>query len=244
MKEKWAKAKEFFSRPKVKKWTVIILIILVVVGSLKALVWAIYTQDKPAFVPEDVRADVRGAIVEKIGKPLQQISNPAGTFIINAAWKSQGNMYGLEKQDDKTKNWPKYTDEETGISFKYPEGWLVDDSGDYIKMFESKYSNYESEYPQIIIKTFDYDGNNLNNWLDSNKEIFIGDQDPLEVPGFAVRVPVKVGALEGLEFEYESMGTNKVTLLRDNAGVIVVENVTLGSNDLENYYQNVLETFK
>lgn len=244
MKEKWAKVKEFFSRPKVIKWTVIILSVVIVVGAIKALVWTIYTKDQPKFIPENVREDVRGAIIDKIGKPLQQISNPAGTFVINAAWKSQGNMNGLDKQDDKTKNWPTYTDEETGISFKYPEGWVLNDEGGSIKLFEAQYLDYESEYPQFVIKTYGNNASDLSSWLDSNKDIFIGDQVPADVPGFTSRTLIKVGSLTALEFEYASMGMNKVTLLKDGSNVIVVENVTLGSAGSEDYYQDVLETFK
>jgi hypothetical protein len=90
--------------------------------SIGVLVYMVYAEDKPAFIPEEIREDVRGAIIEKIGQPLQSISNPAGTFIINAAHdKAKAYAYGR----DETKKWPTYTDEDLGISIKHPEDWVA-----------------------------------------------------------------------------------------------------------------------
>jgi hypothetical protein len=119
----WTKAKEFFSRPKVIKWSIVILSVLIVVGTLKTLVWTIYTKDKPAFVPEEVREDIRGAIKER-GESIKKVSKPVGTAIVEAVFTELGS------EDDSvpstTDNWPTYTNAELGISFKYPEGWVVE----------------------------------------------------------------------------------------------------------------------
>lgn len=124
----WEIFKESFLRP---KFIIISLVMTLIIG-FGLTTYSIYTKDEPSFIPENFRDEVRGAIIEKIGQPLQSISNPAGTFIIDAAYdKSKAYAYGK----DDTKNWPTYTDEDSGISVKYPEDWSMVESDFGIKFF-------------------------------------------------------------------------------------------------------------
>jgi len=122
----WAKTKDFFSRPKVIKRTVIILTSAILLIFVLALVWAIYTKDEPVFVPEEVRGNIQEAIADG-GEAIKTLSEPLGSAIVEA-----GYIHTLESATDSadgdneaTANWP---NDELGISFKYPEGWVVEDS--------------------------------------------------------------------------------------------------------------------
>ncbi|MBW6431653.1 hypothetical protein K0A96_00530 [Patescibacteria group bacterium] len=211
--------------------------------SLGALVYMVYAEDKPAFIPEEIREDVRGAIVEKIGQPLQSISNPAGTFIINAAHdKAKAYAYG----HDKTKNWPTYTDEDLGISLQYPEGWMLVNNDGLVKIHDLQYENYESEFPMIIFEKYQNEFIDLESWLNKNKDIFIGEQNPEDVVGFLERKSSRIVGRESLEFVYENMGSNNVTLIKYDEWVLVFEavgNTKPGEGDI-NYYEEIIRSVR
>ena len=149
----------FAKRPKVIIWAFVLALLVY----LATLTFFIYSKDRPAYIPEDIRENVRGVIVEKIGQPLQQISNPAGTFIINAAYqKANSYAYGHNKKD--TKNWPEYTDPETGLTFSYPEGWEVIHGNNLITTFAPS----EDSYSGIVVYKYVISGNEniINLWND------------------------------------------------------------------------------
>jgi hypothetical protein len=123
----WAKTKDFFSRPKVIRRTVIILTSAILLILVLTLVWVIYTKDEPVFVPEEVRGNIQEAIADG-GEAIKTLSEPLGSAIVEA-----GYIHTLESATDSadgdneaTADWPTYTSEELGISFKYPEGWMVE----------------------------------------------------------------------------------------------------------------------
>ena len=124
----WAKTKDFFSRPKVIKRTVIILTSAILLIFVLALVWAIYTKDEPVFVPEEVRGNIQEVITDG-GEAIKTLSEPLGSAIVEAGY-IHTLEFATDSEDDNgeaTANWPTYTNEELGISFKYPEGWVVED---------------------------------------------------------------------------------------------------------------------
>lgn len=123
MKRWWKKVKEFYSRPKVIRWTIVILTLVIIGGTIKALLWSIYTEDKPSFVPEEVREEIQGAIKES-GEAIKKVSEPIGTAIVNSVYEDSG-----EDEEDSTAGWQTYSDEDLGITFEYPKDWQVFESG-------------------------------------------------------------------------------------------------------------------
>ncbi len=230
----------FAKRPKVIIWAFVLALLVY----LATLTFFIYSKDRPAYIPEDIRENVRGAIVEKIGQPLQQISNPAGTFIINAAYqKANSYAYGHNKKD--TKNWPEYTDPETGLTFSYPEGWEVEENSyDLIRVFDSVLSESEGEYPQIIISFSDTESDSLNSWLSSNKQIFIGEQLEGDVLGFTNRVTGKINSYDYISFYYENMGKNKVTVIDYKGKILTIEGVLVDLEGLSEIYEEIIKTIR
>jgi hypothetical protein len=122
-----------------------VTIILIVISSF---IITIYSYDEPSFIPEEIREEIRGAIIEKIGTPLQSISNPAGTFIIDAAHdKAKAYAYGKYKKE--TASWPTYTDEETGLSLKYPEGSEIEKSIDQTENYVGTISFWDKSSLEV-----------------------------------------------------------------------------------------------
>jgi len=243
----WAKTKDFFSRPKVIRRTVIILTSAILLIFVLALVWAIYTKDEPVFVPEEVRGNIQEAIADG-GEAIKTLSEPLGSAIVEA-----GYIHTLESATDSengddgaTANWPTYTNEELGISFKYPEGWVVEVSGAGLKVYDEGYSGFESEFPMVLLSVHDGSGLGLENWLDQNKVIFVGDQSETDENTFTNKKTGITGNFESLAFNYESMGTNLVTLLKNGDKIIVLEKITLGQDleSLGNSYEALLKTIK
>lgn len=235
MKNLWEKVKEFFSRPKVIKWTIVILTLTIVFGAIKVLVWTIYTKDKPAFVPQEVREDIQGAIKES-GEAIRTVSRPVGTAIVNSAYKKPAPVV-----NDPTAGWKTYTNPDLRISFKYPDSWTIDSPYSNIRVYETKYIDYEGEFPVVLIRKYNDQGLNLNEWLNINYPYFIGEQKPSEVVGFNDRTTGKtIKGYDVLNLTYESMGSNRLTLIHINNEVFVVESNV--QDEEANIYENIVET--
>lgn len=123
MKNWWRKVKEFFSRPKVLKWTIVILTSVIVIGAIKALIWTIYTQDKPTFVPDEMREDIQGVIKES-GESIKKVSKPVGSAIVDSAYKKP-EVHTVPALDP-TAGWKTYTNSKIGINIKYPQNLLTE----------------------------------------------------------------------------------------------------------------------
>ncbi len=166
------RVKTFFKKPKVIIWMIVAVFFI----SLAVLVPFVYAKDMPKFIPEETRKEIGEGVFKAVAEPIGRVLPNLKTVIVNAAWtkdkkENAGNSCGHEaggngKKD--TKNWPTYVDEETGVSFKYPEGWSVtqgdigvfsfspdEDSYDRITIYKS--SNFQSvdEYWNNYIKNWD-----------------------------------------------------------------------------------------
>lgn len=120
----------------------------------------------------------------------------------------------------------------------------VSDAG--FKVYEESYSGFESEFPMILLSIHNGSGLGLESWLNQNKVIFVGDQGETVEDTFTNKKTGRTGAFESLTFNYESMGTNLVTLLKNEDKIIVLEKITLGQSleSLDNNYEALLKTIK
>jgi hypothetical protein len=173
MKKWWAKVRKFFKRPGAIKWTVIILSVVIIGGAIKALLWTIYTKDEPAFVPEEVREDIRGAIKES-GEAIKTVSEPVGSAIVDAAFEKVVNT-----PEDPTANWPTYTDSATGISMKYPEGWGVRQNESVIS-----FRPEPDSLSQVVIYTHKSINQEPDEWFLNRVDKEISDYDLLSIKHF------------------------------------------------------------
>jgi hypothetical protein len=215
------KFKDFFGNRR----NVIILIVVVsllILGLVKLLFLMIYTQDKPDFIPEETKGEIRKGIEDTVGQGVKNLSPDLGQAIIDASYDSKNSSstsFGTDKSD-----WVVYRDSEIDISFTYPPTSTVTKRGEVLNIVNAGDENVQGEVPLISIDTsLDLNGtSNIPGWIDSHKSSFIGDQNINDVPGFANKKPFIIGKHTGFYVEWDSMGATRSYVFLRNGRVVIV----------------------
>lgn len=123
--------KHFTNKRNIFFWVLGIMVIITI-----GFLTSIYVYDKPEFVAEEVRGKIQEGIVDSVAEPIKSVNLALGEKIESWSYQNrcenqenvqEANQYRERYREEEIRNWPTYTDEETGISFKYPEGWEVVD---------------------------------------------------------------------------------------------------------------------
>jgi hypothetical protein len=229
-----SKFKDFFS----DRRNVIILISVVSFLILVLVVtffWMIYTEDKPNFIPEETKGEIRKGIEDNIGQNVKKVAPDLGQAIIDASFDNQKTPQSTDtKQSDApqlypvptdgTEGWKEFVDRETGLTFLYPPEYLVRRGGKLWNVVSVKDSVVVGEVPNISIQQTKLIDTTISveQWVDANKNIFIGEQKSEDVYGFNNRKPFIFGANTGQYFDWQSMGDTRAYVFKDNGYMISV----------------------
>lgn len=216
-----------FRNKKVLLWWIVLVGSLIFLGIIYFF-YLVYHKDKPVFVPEETRKDVRGSIEENVAQPLAKVWPKLGKALLDASFNNQSNVINSQSDNsnviDPTANWQTYESRDLGISFKYPQGWILQlGSNKNLRIFEERYTDIKSEHPQLYLEIFENNNiEDLNSWISANKQVFIGDQEESEVSGFLIRNFKQVGSKKIIYFDWESMGENRAYVWSEKSKVFVL----------------------
>lgn len=245
-------SKDFYKNPIFIKVGILVVTAII----LFSLIWLIYSKDQPKIVPPETRGKIREGVKEEIVKPIKSVFPGVGESLSNAEYKPSTTPGTATNNNpvlnNETADWQTYQNEEIGYSLKYPENWAKRETNNNngVVIFSSQYLEFQGEYPQVLVESFAKKENysNLSKWLDENKNLIIGDQEPSNVPGYSARKPVKYNDISGLEFSFQSMGEDRVTVLNFKNSIIIVNGLSLSSfaenSGFSNIYYSILSTFK
>lgn len=139
------KLKELFSNKKFLIFSIITTTILIVVTFLAL----IYVKDKPAFLPEETRGEIREIIKNDVGTPIEKVVPVVGKRIIEAAYVAP------VVNADLYEGWLVFHDQGLGIKLKYPASWETFDEQGAIKVFGKR--GTESELAALKKQFIDTD---------------------------------------------------------------------------------------
>lgn len=241
------KIKEFFQNKRNLK---------IMIGATSALIvlliiwffWAIYTQDKPEFIPKETRGDIREGIKEGIAKPIEKVIPSIGKQIVDAAYQpKEADQSGTQTNStNDTSTWQTYKNETYGYEVKYPEDYLVKENNTIANIYKKEYGTFQGEFPLVTLRAYPITVSNidLNNWIDTNKNVFIGDQESTKVSGFNNRKYFSFSGNTGIYFDIETMGLTRYYIFQRDNKIIVFEVITLGNTDLLVTSESMITNFK
>lgn len=220
------KIREFFKNKRNLK-IMILVTSFIILTLIIWLLYSIYANDKPNFIPKETRGDIREGIKDTIAKPIEYIAPSLGKTILNAAHKEEteetvSNQDNPNVASDEMANWQTYKSDEYGFEVSYPEGYFIRESSNGISIIDNGNKDFQGEYPYIGISSYGGNGLSVNNWINANAQIFIGDQSPSLVEGFDKRTSVNLGKHNVVFFDWSGMGmTRAYTFNRDNKIIVV-----------------------
>lgn len=203
---------------------------------------------QPKYIPEQL-LDFSKKIVNEIilgDKDWRELEKKE-TKLVDV---DSGNDNGQSKNDggENTSDWQTYENENFGFSLKYPKDWTFRKGvNERLFFMKSIYKDVEAEFPTIEVSYFDFDTENVDNWLDQNKDYFIGDQLIKDVPEFSNRKDVRINGRIGKEFVLEGMGQEKNVVLVDKSKIFVFTGFSLGifenDNEFGKTFFSILKSF-
>lgn len=232
------KLKRLFSNKNFLISLIAVTTILIVVTFLTL----IYTKDKPSFVPEETRGEVREAIKTVVAEPIGSVAPAVGRLIKEAAYEKP-----IAVSVDRYEGWQAYQNKDFKFEFNYPQGWIIKehpvaDLGSDGALFISLDPSYiDKERAQIFIEIFSSE---------------LGAVEDRELSNIIVikKTNHSLDGINGTYYESEILdfktgeraGIANDWIGEAKQGVIVVTYTTnrLDNRDLLNEYKNILDSIK